>query len=84
MKFSLAVLCLIGAIDAKKENPVWSLRSTNDFRTDSGVQKAYLDHSTKQANARDPLSSALVQESDNDSSSDSDDEDLQLGDYAAG
>ena len=47
MKFTIAVIALLSAVDAKKEMPVWNLRSTNDFRTDSGIQKAYGDHSVK-------------------------------------
>jgi hypothetical protein len=45
----------------------------NDHRTDSTIQKAYGDHSTKQANARPPYQSA-VELSSSSSSSDSDDE----------
>ena len=55
MKFALA--CFIGLVAA--EEPVWSLRSINDHRTDSQIQAAYGDHSTKQANARPPYQSAM-------------------------
>ena len=76
MKFTFAVAALIGLVSA--EEPVWSLRSVNDHRTDSQIQKAYGDHSTKQANARPPYQSTaqLASESESDSS----DSDVQMGD----
>ncbi len=55
MKFIIALA--LGLVAA--EEPVWSLRSVQDHRTDSEVQKAYGDHSTKQANARPPYQSAM-------------------------
>merc|ERR1719263_2593608 len=73
MKFTIAVAALLATVSA--ERPVWSLRSVNDHRTDAGIQKEYGDASTAAANARDPLSSALVQLNDSDSSSDSDSDD---------
>lgn len=77
MKFStLAIFLGVAAA----EEPVWSLRSVNDHRTDSTVQKAYGDHSTKQANARPPYQSAVEISSSSSSSSSSDDEsNVQLG-----
>lgn len=45
MKYTLAIAALLGATSAVA--PVWSLRSVNDHRTDSTVQKAYGDHSVK-------------------------------------
>ena len=71
MKYTLAIAALLGLVSA--EEPVWSLRSVNDHRTDAGVQKAYGDHSTKQANARPPYQSAMqLDESESDSESSSD------------
>eukprot|EP00356_Strombidium_inclinatum_P002904 CAMPEP_0170493402 /NCGR_PEP_ID=MMETSP0208-20121228/13839_1 /TAXON_ID=197538 /ORGANISM="Strombidium inclinatum, Strain S3" /LENGTH=193 /DNA_ID=CAMNT_0010769329 /DNA_START=12 /DNA_END=593 /DNA_ORIENTATION=+ len=55
MKFIVAMF--VGLVAA--EEPVWSLRSIQDHRTDSEVQKAYGDHSTKQANGRPPYQSAM-------------------------
>ena len=62
---------------------VWELRSVNEHRDDSGVQKTYGDHSTGSANARPPYRShaqtksfsSLDSESDSDSS---DGEDAQV------
>ena len=81
MKYTLAVAVFIGAAQAwtGEAEPVWSLRSVNDHRTDSQVQKAYGDHSTKQADARPPYRSTVQVES-SDSSSSSSDSDVQLGD----
>ena len=77
MKFAIAAL--LGMVSAYEGEPVWSLRSVNDHRTDSEIQKGYGDHSTKQANARPPYQSAIQQREASDSdSSDSDDEDVQL------
>ena len=70
MKYTFAIAALVGLIAA--EEPVWSLRSVNDHRTDSQVQKAYGDHSTNQANARPPYQSALELESESESESSSD------------
>ena len=78
MKYS-TLIALIGAASAAE--PVWSLRSVNDHRTDSTIQKAYGDHSVKQANARPPYQSALELSSSSSSSSD-DETNVQLaGDY---
>merc|ERR1719230_1328241 len=81
MKFSYAVAVFIGAASAGE--PVWSLRSVNDHRTDSTIQAAYADHSTSQANSRPPYqSAALLGESESDSDSSDDEEELVgLGDY---
>merc|ERR1711934_1238820 len=57
MKVSFAVACLLGFVAA--EEPVWSLESVQNHRTDSTVQKAYGDHSTDKANARPPYQSAV-------------------------
>ena len=83
MKFSYAVAVFIGVASAGE--PVWSLRSVNDHRTDSTIQAAYADHSTSQANSRPPYQSAAqLAESESDSDS-SDDEEESLvalqGDY---
>ena len=83
MKFSYAVAVFIGVASAGE--PVWSLRSVNDHRTDSTIQAAYADHSTSQANARPPYqSAALLGESESDSDSSDDEEESLLmtqGDY---
>ena len=81
MKFSYAVAVFIGVASAGE--PVWSLRSVNDHRTDSTIQAAYADHSTSQANSRPPYqSAALLGESESDSDSSDDEEELVgLGDY---
>merc|ERR1712166_873326 len=77
MKFTIAVVALLST--AAAERPVWGLRSVNDHRTDSKVQKEYGDASTNAANARNPQTSSLVQlESD---SSDSDDDFVQQRDF---
>ena len=77
MKYTVAVCFLLGLVSA--EEPVWSLRSVNDHRTDSQIQKAYGDHSTTRANARPPYQSTVaLEESDDDGSSSS--SDVQLGD----
>ena len=57
MKFAIA-LC---GLAAASNRDVWSLRSVLEHRVDQGVQKAYGDHSIKQANARDPYDSTLMQ-----------------------
>ena len=57
MKVSFAVACLLGFVAA--EEPVWSLESVQNHRTDSGIQKAYGDHSTDKANSRPPYQSAV-------------------------
>ena len=75
MKYTIAVAFFLGLASA--EEPVWSLRSVNDHRTDSQVQKAYGDHSTTKANARPPYQSTVALESESDSS---DDEDVQMQD----
>ena len=70
MKFAIAVL--LGLANAAE--PVWTLRSVNEHKADSEVQKAYGSHSVKQANARDPYDSTLVQESSESDSESSDEE----------
>ena len=82
MKFTFAVAVFLGVASAAE--PVWSLRSVNDHRTDSTIQKEYGDHSVKQANGRPPYQSAAqLAESDSESDSSDDDEaNVQLqGDY---
>merc|ERR1719163_2036387 len=86
MKFSYAVAVFIGVASAGE--PVWSLRSVNDHRTDSTIQDAYAEHSTSQANSRPPYrSAAQISESDSDSSDDEEDNSLLMtkvtGDYFA-
>mmetsp|Transcript_18506 Transcript_18506/g.31679 ORF Transcript_18506/g.31679 Transcript_18506/m.31679 type:complete len:215 (-) Transcript_18506:113-757(-) len=77
MKYTLAVAVLVGLVAA--EEPVWSLRSVQDHRTDSQVQKAYGDHSTKQADGRPPYQSAMqMSESDSESDSETEYEHLQV------
>ena len=72
MKFTLAVAALLGLASAHRE-PVWGLRSVNDHKVDSGVQKGYGDYSTSQANARPPYQSAIeMDESESESESTSD------------
>ena len=58
MKITFAVAMLFASTNAYLGEKVWSLKSINDHRTDSQIQKAYGDHSTKQANARPPYQSA--------------------------
>merc|ERR1719353_1489931 len=78
MKVSFAVACLLGFVAA--EEPVWSLESVQNHRTDSTIQKAYGDHSTEAANARPPYKSTVQIESDSESSdSESDDEEANVG-----
>ena len=57
MKFTYAIAVFLGVAAANE--PVWSLRSVNDHKTDSGIQKSYGDHSVSQANARPPYQSAF-------------------------
>jgi hypothetical protein len=76
MKSTFAVALLIGAISAAE--PVWSLRSVNDHRTDSEVQKAYGDHSTVKANGRPPYQSAVQVDSESESESSSEEENVQV------
>jgi hypothetical protein len=75
---SFIVALFVGAISANQYlgEPVWSLKSVQDHRTDSTVQKSYGDHSTKAANARPPYQShaQLKEDSESSDSSDSDDE----------
>ena len=79
MKYA-ALMMLLGATSAAE--PVWSLRSVNDHRTDSTIQKAYGDHSTTMANGRPPYQSALQMSSSSSSSSSDDEANVQLaGDY---
>ena len=59
MKFTYAIAVFLGVAAANE--PVWSLRSVNDHKTDSGIQAAYGAHSIKQANARPPYQSAIQQ-----------------------
>lgn len=77
MKYTLAVAMFIGLVSA--EEPVWSLRSVQDHRTDSQVQFAYGEHSTKQANGRPPYQSAMqMEESESESESSSEHEHVQI------
>merc|ERR1719327_2237880 len=76
MKFSYAVAVFIGAASAGE--PVWSLRSVNDHRTDSTIQAAYADHSTSQANSRPPYQSAAQLESESDSDSSDEEQEYQF------
>merc|ERR1719443_2656106 len=78
MKFTFAVAVFLGAVSA--EEPVWSLRSVNDHRTDSTIQAAYGEHSVNQANSRPPYQSAMqVDESESESDSSDDEEMVQTG-----
>jgi len=77
MKYTIAIAFLFGLASA--EEPVWSLRSLKDHRTDSKVQKNYGDHSIKAADARPPYQSTAMIESDSSDSSDSS-SDVQLND----
>ena len=80
MKYTIA--CLVGLAAAKRAEPVWSLRSINDHKTDSQHMDHYGQHSIKQADARPPMRSHLgvwaEVESDSDDTSSSD-SDLQMG-----
>ena len=62
MKYTLAVAALLGFTQAIKDDTtaVWELRSVNDHRSDSGLQKDYGDHSTSQANGRPPYRSNVM------------------------
>ena len=66
MKYTFAIAALLAVVSA--EEPVWSLRSVNDHRTDQQVQKAYGDHSTAAANARPPYQSTAQLEDEEDHS----------------
>merc|ERR1719215_1114530 len=50
MKYTLAVACLVGAVQLKKTQQdtttVWSLKSVNDHRDDQAFQKFYGDYQT--------------------------------------
>ena len=74
MKVTLATAFLAGLVSA--EEPVWSLRSLNDHKTDASVQNQYGNVSTESANARPPYRSHVVLADD----SSSDSENVQLGD----
>jgi hypothetical protein len=74
MKFTYAVAVFLGIASAAE--PVWTLRSVNDHRTDSTIQAAYGEHSIKQANARPPYQSAMQMEESDSESDSSDDEAL--------
>ena len=79
MKYTLAVAVFVGLVSA--EEPVWSLRSVNDHRTDSTVIMGYQGHSVKQADARPPYQSTAQLDAEADSSSSSSsDSAVQLGD----
>ena len=60
MKYAAYIALFFGTTQAVQYlgEPVWGLRSVNDHRADSQVQKAYGDHSVKQANGRPPYQSA--------------------------
>jgi hypothetical protein len=58
MKYTMTIAALLAATNAYDGSPVWGLRSVNDHKTDSDIQKGYGDHSTKQANGRPPYQSA--------------------------
>ena len=75
MKFTYAVAVFLGVASANE--PVWTLRSVNDHRTDSTIQAAYGEHSVKQANARPPYQSAMQME-ESDSESDSSDDEVMV------
>ena len=79
MKYASYVALFCGAAQAAKYlgEPVWSLRSVQDHRTDSQVQKAFGDHSTVQANGRPPYQSAIQVRSESESSESSDDAAIQ-------
>ena len=76
MKYTIAVAVFVGLVSA--EEPVWSLRSVNDHRTDSSLQGEYGDHSTNQANARPPYQSTVELEDSSSDDSSSSDTELQL------
>lgn len=80
MKFAVALL--IGLVSADDTTKVWGLTSVNDHKADSDTQIGFGNYATDAANARPPMRSSLVQESESDedsdeSSSGSDDEDVQ-------
>ena len=43
------------SISYRTDEPVWSLRSINDHKTDSGLQIDFGNHATGMANARSPM-----------------------------
>ena len=49
MKYTIVIAAMLGAITAVQDDTtkVWELRSVNDHRVDSTLQKDYGDHSTK-------------------------------------
>merc|ERR1711975_116141 len=61
------------------EEPVWSLESVQNHRTDSEIQKNYGDFSTSAANARPPYKSTVQIESDSESSDSESDDDQNVG-----
>ena len=76
MKYTFADDVLFGIASA--EEPVWSLRSVQDHRTDAQLQEDFGNHATSQANARPPMRShlAIREDDDDDSDSDSDEQDV--------
>ena len=72
MKYTIVIAALIGSISAVKDDTtnVWELRSVNDHKEDSDLQKTFGDHATKQADAR-PAMRSHVQMTADPSSSDS-------------
>ena len=79
MKYTIAVATFVGLISAAE--PVWSLRSVNDHRTDSTLQQQYGTFSTTAANGRPPYQSTVQVEDSSSDESSSDSEDLvDLGD----
>jgi hypothetical protein len=87
MKFTFAVGMLGFAAAGPRDpltrpgEPVWGLRSVTDHRTDSGLQIAFGNHATSQANARPPLRShAQLAESSSSSESSNKDSDSSSSD----
>jgi len=49
MKYTIVIAALLGAITAVKDDTtkVWELRSINEHKDDSDLQKTFGDHATK-------------------------------------
>ena len=79
MKYTLVIAALVGAITADDTTKVWELRSVNDHKTDSDLQKTFGDHATKMADARPPMRSHLMTNKAHEDTSSSSDSDEDVG-----
>jgi hypothetical protein len=62
MKYTIVIAALFGLASAVQDDTtkVWELRSVNDHKTDSDLQKTFGDHATKSADARPPMRSHIM------------------------